>query len=470
VAGLRERLNAALPAAAQAKIQAAAARNAGALSVSRAAALQDRRLERAYYAFESSSLELRGELASYYDGLGLASEATRQYRHILALDPGNIGAMYSMGRAEELRGDWSAALALFRAVYEADPYYGNAAALHNAIARREAQGVDVSTRLLADPNLFDYRSAAAFSLPLSSFLGLAPTAEARSIRDRSQGFPAYLSVEFGMEAQLHLIAGSRDSGLVLRPRASLLATSADFSAEGAAAVSPARFLSALSLYSAAGLGLDWNFGAFRTSLSYSWAPLPGSLNPATEYLYAHRLEASLSAYFPLGGAFRYIAPRLYASGGLVPGDQDNLYGTALLEVTPALRLSDSPWGNLGFPLTLVFEDSHIPRTTPYYAAERALTAKLGLLWQASYHRKAGDSLAFTLQAQGGVYSSPAFSDSALSYPCLSALGRAEWLRSGATYSVSLEASAVDPFAASPRYWSMALLGGIKAKDPDIIAP
>jgi tetratricopeptide (TPR) repeat protein len=469
-AGLKQRFDADGPAAAQAKIQAAAARNAAASLVARASTLQDKRLERAFYAFESSSLELRGELASYYDGLGRAGEAARQYRHILALDPGNLQAMYSMGLAEDRAGDWYGAAALFKAVYSADPYYGNAAALHNAIERREAQGVDVSTTLLADSNLVDYRSAANFFLPLDSSLSLAPKAEMRSIRDRSQGYPAYLSAELGLEADFRLIRGSGGAGLVLKPRASLIGTSADFASEGAASVSPAEFLGAMSLYSAAGLGLDWNIGPYRTSFDYSYAPLPGSVNPSSSYLYAHRLEVSGGAYFPMGGAFRYLAPRVYASGGYVPGDSGNLYGTALLEFVPALKLSDSPWSNLGFPLTLVYEDATYSRTTPYYAADKALTAKLGLLWQATYPGAAGDSFAFTIQAQGGVYSSPAFSDAAGTYPCLSTLGRADWIRSSATYSVSLEASAVDPFASSPQYWSLSLVGGIRAKDAALIAP
>jgi Flp pilus assembly protein TadD len=442
-----------------------------------ASALEDRRLARAWYAFESGALDLRSELGSYYDGLGQAASATRQYRRVLALDRNNIRAMHSLALAEDKAGDWSAAASLFQAVYSADPYYGNAASLYNGIARRHAPGLEVSTTVLADLNLFDYRSDASAIFPLGSFLALKPTVSIRSIRDRNLGFPAYIGAAAGLEVPLSLATGLGEDYLALRPSLSLIATSADFSAIGATTVSPAEFLGALSLYSAGGAALDWGFGAWKGSASYSYAPLPDSLNPAFKeaypgifQLFSHRLEISGGAYLPGSGIFRYFAPRLYATGSYVPEDGANLYGTALAELIPGFRISDSPWINLGVPLDLVYEDSKDAHTSPYFAADQALTAKGGLLWQASYGLKDGQSLSLSLQGMAGLYMSRAFSDLPTKDLYLYGYARFEWMRGGATYYLSLESSATDPFVAEPKYWSFSIVGGVAAKQPNLIAP
>jgi Tfp pilus assembly protein PilF len=451
-----------------------AARGLLASIVQEASALEDRRLGRAWYAFESESLDLRSELGAYYDALGLPGQATRQYRRVLALDPSNIRAMHSLALAEEKAGDWAAAAALFKAVNAADPYYLNAAARYNDIARSHAPAFEASTGFLADTNLFDYHSASSALFPLGSFVALKPMADIRSIRDRNLGFPAYIGASFGLEAPLSLGAGADSGtgagGLVLRPSLSLIATSADFSAGGIATITPTEFLGALSAYSAAGLGLDWAAGAWKGTGNYSYAPLPDSLNPAMSVLYAHRLELSASSYLPLGGAFRYLAPRLYASGAYVPEDGGNIYGSLLAELVPALRLSDSPWVNLGIPLDLIYEDSRVARTSPYYAADQAITAKGGLLWQSSHTLKEGDSLSMSLEGMGGLYMTRSFSTQPTAYPYLYALARLDWLRPDATYFLSLEASATDPFKTAPQYWSFSILGGVSARQPRLITP
>jgi tetratricopeptide (TPR) repeat protein len=442
-----------------------------------AADLEDRRLRRAWHDFEAAALDLRSELGSYYDGLGQAGPATKQYRRVLALDPSNIRAMHSLALAEEKAGDWAAAASLFKAVNSADPYYLNAASLYNGIARAHAPGFDSSTGFVSDLNLFDYRSSASLTMPLGSFLALKPSVEVRSIRDRNLGFPAYIGATAGLEAPISFALGSGSDSLVLRPSASLIVTSADFSAIGAATVDPAQFLQSLSLYSAGGAALDWRFGPWSGSASYAYAPIPDSLNPALQdalpaiyQLFAHKVELSASAYLPAGRPFRYFAPRLYATGSYVPADGANVFGTALLELIPGFRISDSPWINLGLPLDLVYEDSKDAHTSPYYSADQALTAKGGLLWQASYPLKDGQTLSFSLEGMGGLYMSQAFKASPAKDLYLYGFARADWTRGDATYFLSVEASATDPFVASPKYWSFSILGGIGAKQPALIAP
>ncbi|MGA2545502.1 MAG: hypothetical protein ABSF43_03055 [Rectinemataceae bacterium] len=467
---LREEFDAALAADSKAAAAATTARGTLVGVNQGASALEDKRLARAWYSFESSSLDLRSELGAYYDGLGQAAAATRQYLRVLALDPSNIRAMHSLALAEEKAGDWAAAAALFKAVNAADPYYLNDASLYNGIAKKHAPSYDSSTYFLADTNLFDYRSQASALFPLGSSLALKPFTDVRSIRDRFAGDPAYIGLAVGLEAPISFARGSAGDSLVLRPFASIITTSADFSAGGAATISPSQFLSALSMYSAGGAAIDLVSGAWKSSASYTYAPLPDSLNPANEVLFAHKLELSSGAYLPMGGILRYLAPRFYAFGGFVPGDSDNMYGTALAELIPGFRLSDSPWANIGIPLDLVFEDSKYPRTTPYYAADQALTAKGGLLWQSTYSLKDGDALSVSVEGMGGLYTLQTLSSSPSLYPCLYAYARLDWIRAGVTYSLSFEASDIDPFAAAPEYWSFSIVGGISAKQYSLIAP
>ncbi len=474
---LRDALRAAFAADDQAKAAASSSRAVLAGLVKDAAALEDRRLQRAWHDFESAALDLRSELGSYYDALGQATSAIRQYRRVLALDPSNIRAMQSLALAEDKAGDWSAAANLFKAVNDADPYYVNAASLYNGIAKRHAPSLASSTTFVADPNLFDYRSDASATFPLGSFLALKPSADIRSIRDRNLGYPAYIGATIGIETPISLYSSAGGDSLVVRPSGQLIATSADFSAIGVASVSPAQFLGALSIYSAGGASLDWAFGAWRGSASYSYSPIPDSLNPSLKdpdpeifQLFAHKAELSGGAYLPLGGAFRYVAPRFYATGSYVPADGENLYGTALAEVIPAFRLSDAPWANLGIPLDLVYEDSKDAHTSPYYSANQALTAKGGLLWQSTYALKDGHSLSLSLEGLGGLYMGQAFSASPTKDLYLYCFARADWARGDATYYLSLEASATDPFAALPKYWSFAIVGGVSAKQPGLIAP
>ena len=93
-----------------------------------------------------------------------------------------------------------------------------------------------------------------------------------------------------------------------------------------------------------------------------------------------------------------------------------------------------------------------------------------MLWQSSYALKDGNSLSISLEGLGGLYMGQAFSAAPSKDLYLYCFARADWARGDATYYLSLEASATDPFAAQPKYWSFAILGGLSAKQPTLIAP
>ena len=434
-----------------------------------AATLRDKRLVRAWRTFEESSAYRRAELGAYYDELGQAEKAAAQYRLVLAVDAANVPAMYQLALAENRSGDWKGAARLFRSVYAADPEYGNAASLYNRIARLSASAFDLDSTFTADLNRLSYKSSAALRLPISSALSLGFTAGLDSVREVAFDLPAYLALR--MEASVPITIGSGPSGtFVIRPLASFIGTSAEYAGDGGSTHLPSDFLGSLNLYTAGGAALDFRSGALYGSAFYHYEPLADTLNPARFPLYAHRAELSVGAYLPMHGIFRYFAPRIYGLASSVPAD-GNFFGTALIEAIPAIRLSDSPWANLGLPLDLVYEDSLTARTSPYYAADQALTAKGGLLWQSSFSGKEGNALSATVQAMGGLYQTGTFSASPDRNLYLQLLGRLAWAVEGLSYWLSFEGSGsgrldTETFA----YWSLSLLAGVSTKQPRLIAP
>ncbi len=435
-----------------------------------AALVEDRLLARAWYDFESSARDLRTELGSDYDSLNEPAKATVQYRKVLALDPGNIPAMYSLALAENKSGDWAGAASHFKAVDAADPTYESAAALHNEIVRQHSPTFDASTGFVADLNHQEYRAESKADFPAGSWLSIVPTAVATSIRDRNLGFPAYLAFDIGAEVAIKLDSLTGMEGLTLRPSGSLIENTADYAAYGATTLSPSEFLGELSMLSSAGMGLDFNSGSWNGNLSWNYGPIMDSLNPATTPLFQHVVSFSGGAWYPLGGVFRYASFRASFSGGYVPDDGANLYGTALVEAIPAFRVSDRPWASLGVPLDVVFEDSKLTRSAPYYAADRQLTLKGGLLWQSTHSLQGGDSLSLTAEGLAGTVLSQALSSTSTALPYAYLYLRSDWAKHGATYSLSVELTATDPLAVTPSYWSLSLLGGASLKTPALLAP
>ena len=433
------------------------------------AVLSDQRVARTWRAFEEANASRRAELGAYYDGLGQAEKAALQYRRVLAVDPANLAAMYNLALAEDRRGDWRSAARLLRSVYSSDADYGNAASVYNRIERLRARGFDADVTLSADSNRLTYKAGGRLLLPISSLLALDLKTGLDSVRESATGLPAFLAGRIEAAAPISLASG-KSFGLVLRPAASFIGTSSDYASAGGSAAAPADFLSALNLFTAGGGAAELRAGPFSGSLSYRWEPLPDTLNPSRFPLYAHRGELSAGAYLPMQGAFRYFAPRLYLGANAVP-EEGNYFGTALLEAIPAFRLSDSPWTNLGIPLDLVYEDALKPHNRPYFAADGALTAKGGLLWQSTFAAAEGEALAATLQAMGGLYQTGTFSGSPSQNLYLQLYGRLEWLAEGATYWVGFEATGSGRFdTGNLAYWSLSLMGGASTKQPRLIAP
>ncbi|HET7839417.1 MAG TPA: hypothetical protein VFL04_06625, partial [Rectinemataceae bacterium] len=428
--------------------------------------LLNRRVERAWHSFEEEAAIQRASLGEYYDALGLDAKAARQYRRALAVDPSNVQVMYSLARAEERGGNWPYAISLLGRVAAADPSHPEAASRHNALARAHAARMDGEASFSSDTNSLAYRATSLLSLPVGARLSLEPSLQVSSVRDWNQGVPAYLSAEFGLALPFSISSGA----LELRPRASFYGTSSNYAAQGSSTLSPQDFAASLRLMTGAGASLSWRSRLVSARGDYAWAPLPDTVDPIFTPLYAHRLELSASAYLPMTGFMRYLAPRAYGLGYYIPAD-GNLLGTGLLELVPAARLSDSPWASLGLPVCVQLEDSSRPLSSPYYAADAALTAKTGLRLQTVFGLRRGDRVSIMVQALGGLYETGAFSAAPDRSGYAQLVARLELGIGDASYFVSIEATqTAKGLMSRPGYWSLSVLGGLSAKQSRLVAP
>ena len=435
-----------------------------------AAIMRDKRWSRVYYGFEEAQAFRRASLGAYYEGLGLSARAVIQYRRVLAVDPTNIAARYNLALAEERSGDWAKASSLLKAVYDADPEYGATARSYNAIARAHAPSVEVEGAMIGDSNRISGRSVAKTTMPLGSLVSFKAGAGVETVLERSAGLPAYLVATLNGELPFVFSAPSSGLGLTLKPRASILGSSSAFALNGIGSWTPEEALDSLDIFTAGAVDLEWSSGPAYGSASYSYAPLAETLSPSRIPYYAHRAELAVAAYFSLPGNLRYVAPRLYGTGSYVPID-GNVFGLALVEVTPAFKLSDSPWSNVGIPLGAMLELARKPRSTPYYAGNGAMTLKGGLSYQSSFSVGEGESLVLFAQAQSGLYRGQVFSETPTKdYLHLSALLRLDWNREGSNYFFVAEFSGTDVFETSPAYWSLAFVVGLSGRQPKLIAP
>jgi len=153
------------------------------------------RMVRAFYRLEEGTAKLRNELGDFYLKVNDRDGAIRQYRHVLAVDPSNIDAIFRLGTTSSLAGDWSGALAYYERVYRADPYYENVINIHNRIAEEHADAAQATATYAADPSHVSWTGGGRYTLPLASWIGVQAGYDVGSFRSVEQLVnPAYSSL------------------------------------------------------------------------------------------------------------------------------------------------------------------------------------------------------------------------------------------------------------------------------------
>ncbi len=94
--------------------------------------------DRDLFALQNETAALRNRLGTYYLDQDRTESAVQQFETVLAVDPGNLEARYSLANAYRQLGRWRQAQDAFTTIYSADPNYRNTVRIHNEIARQYA--------------------------------------------------------------------------------------------------------------------------------------------------------------------------------------------------------------------------------------------------------------------------------------------------------------------------------------------
>jgi tetratricopeptide (TPR) repeat protein len=140
-------------------------------SYSQYLALYKQKLTRGFFSHEESTYLMRNELGDFF-ALEDPSKAIVQYKKVLAIDPWDIGALFSIGKAYDASGQWQKAQDCYKRVFWADPTYENATGLYNDIAAKHADSIDVSASYLADSASVTWNVDAKYSIELNETIGL----------------------------------------------------------------------------------------------------------------------------------------------------------------------------------------------------------------------------------------------------------------------------------------------------------
>ncbi|NOY07648.1 MAG: hypothetical protein GXP33_02270 [Spirochaetes bacterium] len=129
------------------------------------------RMVRTFYHYEENTYLIRNELGGYYLNQKKLNDAIRQFKHVLAIEPNNISAIYRIGTVYQWNNNWSKAMQYYKRVYKIDPLYENTASLYNQLARKHSNALRFSTYYLADSSRIQWHAHAGYNGLLNSFLG-----------------------------------------------------------------------------------------------------------------------------------------------------------------------------------------------------------------------------------------------------------------------------------------------------------
>ncbi len=126
-------------------------------------------MKRQFYYLEAETHPVRFELGKLYLEEENLVQATKQFEKVLDVDPWNIDAKFNLGVVRQRYGDWGQAMRKYREVYNENPFYPNAAAYYNQLARGHPDSFSVNTQLTGDPQRILLSGGSLFSIMLPHF-------------------------------------------------------------------------------------------------------------------------------------------------------------------------------------------------------------------------------------------------------------------------------------------------------------
>jgi tetratricopeptide (TPR) repeat protein len=446
---------------------------------------------RAFHAFDQQVVAIRNELGDYY----LAGDppaldpAITQFRHVLAVEPGDMDATFRLGKVYEWKRDWKSAMDSYHAVYQTDPYFENVAPLYNHLARDHADTLATLASEYGDTQRVQSHLEAVWSHSFDSTFGLAVGYQNDDMRIQlANGSGGYDRSAYSVhDASLGVPIDLYLANAKLTPWVGgLLAGNGLFQntdAASAAVTPPSDFF---QVYSARPyMKLDASFGAlnvFSLNGTARWGPQPETLDPARGgVLFDASAEANLVTRLSFIDSWplRDTSLRTYGRIDLIHTGSlayQNLMYTALQEVTVNLLKGGSPYGVLSVTGGVTWQNSDHLEAYIYYTPNGIFMAGgslTGSMWIGTGN---GDVLGLSLRGYAGSYQQNAFTPGAI-YEVKAegeadvslTTGNATWtltILGNGTYNLGLAAGGLPPWD----FWSLFVRLGYSLKLPVLLSP
>ncbi len=430
-------------------------------------------MERTFFDLQEKTLLLRFELGDYLLSSNRLVEATRQLRHVLAIDPANLSALYKLGVVRQLYGDWYEAMEFYRRVYGLDPAFERTAIYHNQLARLHPNLLETEVKSFADTSRLTITAEGSYTQAFSSTTSLKTLFRTESLRMYKQTLWDTASTH-----QLHTLIFSvplnfYDLNMGFTPRLGVDVTTSAYDNPGGytdtGTPSLPWFLSTYKGFPNAGLDARISVKDFTILPSYTFGRERDTFIPGRPHVAKNQVEITLQKPFSFDSrGLTQIYSRTYGSISFL--SDGNRKGTALQDTSLYFHVADNPWTTLGLSTVLVFEhaEKH-PDPEQYYAPDGVFVIKAGPLGSTYIPLGGGRVLGFVLQTLTGLYREKGFSSSPEDKFYIEGILRAELTLDSTVLYCSVYGSGAFP-TSTPDYWSMQVQLGVSQKLHRLLAP
>jgi tetratricopeptide (TPR) repeat protein len=361
--------------------------------------LLGQRMERNFFDLAQNTSDTHNELGDFYQTAKRYADAIDQFEQVMAVDPWNREAIFKLGQVYQYNGDWHRAQALYRKVYDDDPYYNNVAHFYNELESRYADQIDASSQAYADPTRYTQTSYIDWSTHVNERIGVL--ASDTSVYQRFPIAPTGSSLSDRLTVSVPL--KPIGPAFTLSPYAGGLAYSS-WAGTSMVGANPniQTFLSSVSPRPLAGLGTSWSGKTLSANLSYGFDTIEDTITNNAP-LYAQTLQGSGTLRFGFLGYPVIADSSLMLSASAQRVQDGALIWMAGGVLTVPVTVSNSPHIGLAFSFPWSYQDSlDVPSPTPSYTVYyQELTYQAGLSLSGDFDAKPGLTISQTLQGAGG---------------------------------------------------------------------
>jgi tetratricopeptide (TPR) repeat protein len=335
-----------------------------------------------FYRYDLDTLELRYQLGSYLIDVNQYDDARVQLGRALAISPQNVYIQFDLGRARQLGGDWSGAMALYRSIYETNPKFEFTASSYNQLAKLHEDAVSTRATSFVDNARdttqatlnYHFSGTSLFSFDASYALDnirlyqqSSTVVVPGSIQLQTATVKPQLTLGFLNLAVFGLAGGSFHD--------TLLSSSVPSTKQVDWADPLTKYL---GISPVLGAGARWAWGPVDWSASYTFDQVKDTFLVGRNAAFEGAAASTLSLYFPLPPAWwvKAVGSRTSVQWTEVTGTgaSNHLY-SAVQEVSGVVSLAAQPATTLTASSLASWENSDDPTVTGYYAPNQVLVWK-----------------------------------------------------------------------------------------------